>query len=220
MEPIVLLDAADSHTAPMFEDLGFEVHILDDLTKAHEATRCGSEYKVKRAKVTDRHALRLPDAPGPDGGTYFTSSGEWGAYGAAGVLLKTKGKEPRYLLQQRAFEVSYGGKWSIPGGACHKNETPAETAARELSEEMGVKNLDALEVVGAVTLNSHDWTYHSVIAQCARRPRIRGNNEVAATAWLTRGRSWTSQPAASATRYLRPHSLSCLPDFEAKPTYQ
>lgn len=82
--------------------------------------------------------------------------------------------------------MSYGGKWSIPGGACHKNETPGETAARELSEEMGVTNLDALEVVGAVTLHSHDWTYHTVIAECARRPRIRGNREVAATAWLTR----------------------------------
>lgn len=185
-EAIVLLDQADAHTASMFEDLGFEVHILDDLTQAHEAERCGSEYQVKRVKATKKHALRLSAEPGRDGGTYFTRSGEWGSYGAAGVLLKTAGEEPRYLLQQRAHSVSYGGMWSIPGGARHQHETPGETAARELSEEMGISDFAGLKVTGAVTLQSENWVYHSIIAECSTRPAIQANSEVAETAWLTR----------------------------------
>lgn len=186
IEAIALLDQADAHTAPLFEALGFEVHILDDLTKAHEADRCGSEYEVKHLKPSKRHALQLSKAPGRDGGTYFTRSGEWGFYGAAGVLLKTAEKEPRYLLQRRAHDVSYGGKWSIPGGARHEKETPGETAARELSEEMGIHDFAGLRVTGVVTLQSYDWVYHSIIAECSELPEVRGNNEVAAFAWATR----------------------------------
>lgn len=186
MEAIVLLDSEDAHTGPLFEELGYTVHILPELAKAHEASRCGSEYEVKQAALTDNHALRLADRPGTDGGTYFTRSGEWGAYGAAGVLLKTQGPEPHYLLQQRAHEVSYGGKWSIPGGALHEFETPGEAAARELKEEMGIDRLEDLKVIEAVTLQSHDWKYHTIIAECSDRPRISENSEVAATAWLTR----------------------------------
>lgn len=186
MEAIVLLECGDAHTAPLFEALGFEVHILDDLTKAHEAGRCGSEYDVRRLTATKQHALRLSARPGRDGGTYFTRSGEWGFYGAAGVLLKTREAVPRYLLQQRAHDVSYGGTWSIPGGARHQHETPGETAARELSEEMGVSDFAGLKVTRAVTLQSHDWVYHSIIAECSTRPAIQANSEVAQTAWLTR----------------------------------
>lgn len=186
MEPIVLLGHGDAHTSPLFEALGFTAHILDDLTKTHEADRCGSEYEVSRITPSKQHALRLSQVPGHDGGTYFTRSGEWGLYGAAGVLLKTTEAEPRYLLQRRSFDVSYGGTWSIPGGARHQHETPGETAARELSEEMGIHDFAGLKVTGAVTLQSHDWVYHSIIAECTERPRVRKNKEVAETAWLAR----------------------------------
>lgn len=148
--------------------------------------RCGSEYDVRRLTATKQHALRLSAKPGPDGGTYFTRSGEWGFYGAAGVLLKTQDAEPRYLLQRRAYDVSYGGTWSIPGGARHQHETPGETAARELSEEMGVSDFVGLEVTRAVTLQSQNWVYHSIIAECSTRPEVRSNDEVAEVAWLTR----------------------------------
>lgn len=185
LEAIVLLESTDAHTAPMFEQLGFTAHVLEDLTKVHEASRCGNEYKVKRTRVTKKHTLRQTVDPGVDGGTHFTTSGEWGAHGAAGVMLKTKEQEPRYLLQQRAHNLTYGGTWSIPGGARHEFETPGEAAARELGEEMGVKRLDAFQVIGAVTLELQDWAYHSIIAECETKPRIRKNEEVAATAWLT-----------------------------------
>lgn len=187
MEAIVLLDRSDAHCAPLFEKLGFQVHVLEELTGAHEAGRCGSEYKVLRRKPTKKeHALRLSADPGRDGGTYFTRSGEWGLYGAAGVLLRTTEAEPRYLVQQRSYDVSYGGTWSIPGGAVHEKETPGETAARELSEEMGISDLTGLEPSAVVTLQSHDWVFHTIVAECSKRPRVTPNREVAKTAWLTR----------------------------------
>lgn len=184
LEAIVLLGQEDAHTAPMFEALGFTVHVLENLTGAHEAERCGSEYDVTRVQASAEHALRLSEAPGRDGGTHFTTSGEWGSYGAAGVLLKTSAKEPRYLLQKRSPGVTYGGMWSIPGGARHEHERPGEAAARELSEEMGISTFAALKVTGAVTLQSEGWTYHTIIAECSRRPQVTPNAEVTDAAWL------------------------------------
>lgn len=48
--------------------------------------------------------------------TYFNRSVEWEAYGAADVLLKILGDEPRYLLQ-RAAMFPTAALWSIRGGA-------------------------------------------------------------------------------------------------------
>lgn len=41
IEAIVLLGREDAHTGPLFAALGFQVHVLDNLTGAHEADRCG-----------------------------------------------------------------------------------------------------------------------------------------------------------------------------------
>lgn len=37
------------------------------------------------------------------------------------------------------------GKWDLPGGGLHKNETPSEGAARELKEELGLE-VDAAKI--------------------------------------------------------------------------
>lgn len=185
MDTVVLLDSADAHVAPMFEAIGITAHVIDNLAQAHEANRCRSEYEIERLDPDPaQHALRINPKPGKDGGTYFTRSGEWGHYGAAGTLLKTSGKQPRYLLQQRSYGVSYGGLWSIPGGARHANETAGETAARELSEEMGIEP-DTLQARGVVSLKSLDWTYQTIIAEAPKRFTPKSNSEVAEAKWLS-----------------------------------
>jgi 8-oxo-dGTP diphosphatase len=55
------------------------------------------------------------------------------ARAAAGVLFFDEGG--RVLL----VRPSYKPGWDIPGGYLHPGETPTEAAAREVSEELGIK---------------------------------------------------------------------------------
>jgi len=44
-----------------------------------------------------------------------------------------------FLLTRRAQALrGHGGQWALPGGRCEARETSAETARRELAEEVGV----------------------------------------------------------------------------------
>lgn len=47
--------------------------------------------------------------------------------------------EGKYIMQQRALKARYSpGKWDVTGGGVIAGETPAEAAAREAAEEVGV----------------------------------------------------------------------------------
>ncbi|HLI67645.1 MAG TPA: CoA pyrophosphatase [Caulobacteraceae bacterium] len=47
--------------------------------------------------------------------------------------------EAAFLLTRRASGLrAHGGQWALPGGRCDAGETPAEAAARELEEELGL----------------------------------------------------------------------------------
>ncbi|WP_431899036.1 NUDIX domain-containing protein [Nonomuraea sp. bgisy101] len=104
-------------------------------------------------------------------GDGWAGPGLWGKYGAAGVLIRNTdatGVE-RYLLVQCGPGVSSNvGKWQLPGGALDSKETPAQGAAREISEELGVNQgyLDTLELTGThVVEAANGWKYTSIAAE-------------------------------------------------------
>ena len=71
--------------------------------------------------------------------------------GAAGPALKraavaialtasATGEEAAFLLTRRAASLrSHASQWALPGGRCDPGETPAQSALRELHEEVGLE---------------------------------------------------------------------------------
>lgn len=88
----------------------------------------------------------------------------WGERGAAGLLIRHTDLEGthHYLLQQRSKHVDHPGKYSIPGGAIEKGETPFAAGTREGDEELG--GLPELSHVGTHSNDHGGWSYHTVIA--------------------------------------------------------
>lgn len=64
------------------------------------------------------------------------------------VILTMVGSEAMVLLVQRAADP-YAGRWALPGGFKHVDETLDQAAARELSEETGFRSPRRLEQFGA-----------------------------------------------------------------------
>lgn len=70
------------------------------------------------------------------------------------VIIRSKGK---ILLVQGWLS---DGKWMLPGGGPHKNETPIQNAAREAKEEVGIILAPAnLADVGQAEMNSRGIRY-------------------------------------------------------------
>ncbi|MCK2214692.1 NUDIX domain-containing protein [Actinomadura sp. ATCC 31491] len=114
--------------------------------------------------------FRILENPGKSGDGYLPG-GQWGKYGAAGVLIRAFDEQgqARYLLMQQSEYVSNAGKWQLPGGALDSLEKPINGAARELSEELGVGQdyLNTLQLKGehAVHVGDDGWTYTNLAAE-------------------------------------------------------
>jgi len=57
------------------------------------------------------------------------------------AVFRQEGQSLQILLIRRK-NPPYQGKWALPGGFMEIDETLEETAARELEEETGLKNID------------------------------------------------------------------------------
>lgn len=98
---------------------------FDDAFRSLAAARCAA-------------FRRLPDGAGE------------GRLKRAAVALALTGQQgaPGVLLTRRAPSLrSHGGQWALPGGRCDPGETPAQTALREMHEELGLA-LDEGQVLG------------------------------------------------------------------------
>jgi 8-oxo-dGTP diphosphatase len=64
---------------------------------------------------------------------------------AAAVLLRGAENDPRqeYLLAQRPPGKVYAGYWEFPGGKVEPGESPRDALVRELTEELGIRVVDA-----------------------------------------------------------------------------
>lgn len=109
-------------------------------------------------------SLRVHALKDSDDVTCSRGCKHWGERGAAGLLVRHTDLEGthHYLLQQRSKYVDHGGKWSIPGGAIEKGESPFEAGTREGDEELG--GLPQLGHVGTHSNDHGGWSYHTVIA--------------------------------------------------------
>ena len=112
----------------------------------------------------------------------------WGAYGAAGLLVRhtDPGGTRRYLLQHRSETVQHGGTWSTPGGALHAGETPEQGAMRESTEEMGRLHPEMTHA-HTYTDDHGGWRYHTVVMDSPERFEPPGHG---GTSWETADHGW------------------------------
>ena len=67
------------------------------------------------------------------------AQGEGGEYFRHAIVIM-RVPDGRYILQQRSLKARwYPGKWDVTGGGVAAGETPAQAAAREAYEELGVR---------------------------------------------------------------------------------
>ncbi|MEU1725226.1 ADP-ribosyltransferase [Nonomuraea sp. NPDC005692] len=124
---------------------------------------------VPPAGAKPQGPFRILENPGKSGDGH-ASGGQWGKYGAAGVLIRgiDQHGEPRYLLTRQSEFGSSPGKWQLPGGALGSLESPAHGAARQISEGLGVNQvyLDRLQLKGEHAVHAGDsgWAYTNLAA--------------------------------------------------------
>ena len=113
----------------------------------------------------------------------------WGAYGAAGLLIRHRGQDGqmRYLLQKRSPYVNEPDTWSTPGGALHHGESPERGAMREAREELGPLPRSLKHHHTDVTTDHGDWKYHTVVMDAPEHFNTRGGGE---TDFETAGSGW------------------------------
>lgn len=94
-------------------------------------------------------------------------------------------KERATVICTRDGQVLYvrksKSKWNLPGGKIEAGETPAQAAARELSEETGLENLDLS--YRAEYLRNH-VTHHVFMTSVPAHSEPSPQNEIAACKWL------------------------------------
>ena len=95
-----------------------------------------------RARIEDRLASIEPCRVPPDGAMRRAA--------VAFVIVGDEHGEACFVLTRRASGLRrHSGQWAIPGGSSDGDETPADTARRELHEEVGLE-LSESDVLGCL----------------------------------------------------------------------
>lgn len=86
-------------------------------------------------------------------------------------------------MQQRSVWSHHGGTWGILGGARDSHEAPIEAALREADEEAGLDPAQ-IRVRGSLRDDHGGWSYETVVADVATRPRLWADYESADLSWV------------------------------------
>lgn len=92
-------------------------------------------------------------------------------------------EQDRVLLIKRAF-APYRNFWTLPGGRRDAGETPAETAIREVAEELGLVVGDPLHVETQALRSSEDVWRLAVYVSASYEGDIVASDEIADHAWV------------------------------------
>ena len=103
------------------------------------------------------------------------------------VVFGLDNRELKVLLIERGLEP-FKGKWALPGGFVHVDETLDEAARRELSEETGVKEtfLEQLHTYGTVDRDPRERVvsvaYYALVKMAEHKAKA--DSDAAAAQWF------------------------------------
>jgi 8-oxo-dGTP diphosphatase len=99
---------------------------------------------------------------------------------AASIAIVERG---RVLLIKRAY-APYQNLWTLPGGRRDPGETPAETAIREVAEELGLAVSHPLHVETQALRSVKDTWRLAVYVSAVYAGDIAASDEIADHAWV------------------------------------
>lgn len=143
---------------------------LGDMDQLPFAARVRDYYGDVRVTVSAQDGLEFTNALNEDMGASGESRhpcGDWGFYGAAGVLFTSSAyEETRYLITRRSDQLTtHAGLWGVPGGARDEFETTLQAATRKVEEELGVMSLACASIIGATEYERPGgWAYATYLA--------------------------------------------------------
>lgn len=81
----------------------------------------------------------------------------------SGIAIKNL--EGKFLLMQRDFSKTDGGKWELSaGGSALKGESPIQSAIREVKEETGL-NISNIKEIGIEIIDEYQTIYYKYLAE-------------------------------------------------------